>query len=401
MDNSKDEPTAADAASLICLYKLAVLLLAVLTLELVPAFSEADFHAASRRWPMDGNTIDWTTQVAAWDGAHYLYLAEVGYERGSPSCAFYPLWPLLIRLGKYLTLGDPVVAGLILANGFSIAGLWLFYRLVAGRHGAEVGFLALAFLLAFPGAIFFSVIYTEPLFFLLTMVFFLGLFQEKPGWVAITGFLLPLTRAVGVFLLLPLAWRALEKAWHDWQATMPLQGKSWKRLLRLVLVRREVWAMGAVLAGYATFFGIMYESTGNAFEAFAAQKHYANQPSIGNILNVAGFAKAFIHIDGLHTVAGSVFDRALFVLFLVCLPAIWRLDRLYFWYALGTGLVPAMSNWFFSYNRFFILCFPVFIVLARKWRGAENLWLRWLVVVLAGTVQVIFLIRYLNFFWTG
>jgi hypothetical protein len=156
-----------------------------------------------------------------------------------------------------------------------------------------------------------------------------------------------------------------------------------------------------VAAGYAGYFALMHWFTGNPWEGFEAQRHYPNQPSVGNILDLPGFLSAFIRVGALHGVTDSVIDRALFVVFVLTLPVMWRLDRRYFWWGIGAGLVPAMSNGFFSYNRFIELCFPVFIVLGH-WLGRPERW-GWLAyyLVLAGVVQVVFLIRHINFFWAG
>jgi hypothetical protein len=46
---------------------------------------------ALQRWPREGDPV-FGSHFATWDGAHYLFLSEVGYVAGASSCAFYPLW---------------------------------------------------------------------------------------------------------------------------------------------------------------------------------------------------------------------------------------------------------------------------------------------------------------------
>jgi len=88
-----------------------------------------------------------------------------------------PLWPFLIKAFSYLTLGNHLIAGLILSNVFSLIGFCLFYQLAREDCGERVANVALALMLAFPGAIFFSFVYTESLFFFLSIFFFL--FPQK------------------------------------------------------------------------------------------------------------------------------------------------------------------------------------------------------------------------------
>jgi len=374
-------------------------------------FNFQQFQAVAATWPPRGPP-NGTSQLATWDGAHYLHLAAESYRHGDPSCAFYPLWPLLIRTTAPLLGGSLLITGLLLANVFSAAGLWLFHRLVAERHGEKAAHTSLVLMLAFPGALFLSFIYTESLFFFLAMLFLWGLVAERAWLVSLAGFLLPLARPVGIFMLLPLGWHLLESGSRKWREEKPElrvakpepaqhRQAAWGRLVRAIAWQRIWLGVPAVLAGYATYFGMMYAATGNPFEGFEAQKHYPNSPSIANILNVSAFVRAFVAVDSLHSMTGSAIDRALFLLFLVTLPAVWRLDRRYFWYAIGTGLAPAMSNWFFSYSRFQILCFPVFIVLGRWLSGPEKRWLLWYYVALAGCVQIWFLMRHINFYWAG
>jgi hypothetical protein len=322
---------------------------------------------------------DPAVRLKTWDSAPYLSLATSGYEGGSRLCAFYPLWPWLIGGVSSLTSVDPLVAGLILGNALAIAGQLLFFALVGARWGLERARESLVILLLFPSAFFPCFIYTEGLFFALTMVFFWGLQRQRSAWTAVAGLLLPLTRAVGIFCLLPLAWHLYERR----------------------QVRSHGWLLLMPLLGYAAYFCFMHFATGNALEGFEAQAWYPNQPSIANILNVPGFLHALVDVGKWHGMTDSLIDRILFVVFLASLPSIWRLDKSHFWFALGTGLIPAMSNWFFSYNRFLLMCFPLFIVLAAALQGSERRWLRRYYYCVLGTLQAVFVWRHVNFQWAG
>lgn len=146
-----------------------------------------------------------------WDTRYCVRLSRDGYEAGSPSCAFYPLWPAAIRVATVITGNRPVLAALLLANALSLLGLWLLYRLVERRCGAAVSRDSLILLLAFPGALFFSFPYTESLYLVLLMLVFWSLELRRWWWLAVAGFLLPLARPVGVFIVLPLAWWLYEQ----------------------------------------------------------------------------------------------------------------------------------------------------------------------------------------------
>ena len=55
-------------------------------------FNENQFERVFQKWPLEGEA-NLASYLAAWDGAHYLELAKLGYRPGDSSCAFYPLWP--------------------------------------------------------------------------------------------------------------------------------------------------------------------------------------------------------------------------------------------------------------------------------------------------------------------
>ncbi len=332
-----------------------------------------------------------------------------------------------------------MLTSLVLANALSLVGLWLFYRLVERHCGTAISRDSLILMLAFPGALFFSFPYTESLYPPLLMVSFWGLELKRWFWVGIAGFLLPLTRAVGIFIFLPLAWYLFEMGRKAASAPDAATGGStrddeilgnnspveplncgsrrelalafldfrWSGLtsaatrLTATIMHRRWLLLLCPLLGYATYFGTMYAWTGNALEGFEAQRAYPNSPSIRNIFNVTGFLKAFLNVHTLDGMLDAVLDRGFFLLFLALLPAVWTLNRTWFWYTLLTGLIPAMSNYFLSYRRFIMVCFPLFIALG-GWLGRKDpRWLLWYFVVLLAAFQVWFLWRQINFVWAA
>ncbi len=93
--------------------------------------------------------------------------------------AFYPLWPFLIRLGSYLFGGSYLIAGLVLANLLSVLGVLVFYYLVFVTRSPREAEAATLLLLAYPGSLFFSFIYSESLFFVLSVLFFAFLHHRR------------------------------------------------------------------------------------------------------------------------------------------------------------------------------------------------------------------------------
>ena len=134
------------------------------------------------------------------DAGWYLGIAADGYHadplRFSPGggpqhdFAFYPAWPLLLRVLP----GPTEIAGAILANLLFLVAAVLVWRLFAdrfGRRDATVGTALLAFA---PAAYVFSLPYTESLFVLLAAASFL---LHRSLWRGPVGAATVLTRVAG------------------------------------------------------------------------------------------------------------------------------------------------------------------------------------------------------------
>ncbi len=193
-----------------------------------------EFVRLPQRWPRQGGPT-FASHFAGWDAGYYLSLSEDGYTAGDQACAFYPLWPLLIRWFSVLTGGNHLIAGMVLANVFSLAAWIIFYHVAARRFGEKTAWWALVLLIIFPGSLFYQFIYSEPLFFLLVMVLWLGLEQNRYGLAWSAAFLLPLTRGIGIFAVLPIAWHAFEPAgaWFKNRVGQAVRrfGPGWKSIL--------------------------------------------------------------------------------------------------------------------------------------------------------------------------
>ncbi len=363
----------------ILLVSKAVVLLAVVLAVSFAQFDTRQFRAAYAHWPPVSAGPSLSSRLGAWDAAHYLILSGQGYHAGSHSCAFYPLWPAAVHAMTFLTFGSPLVAGLLLANGLSLAALWLFYRLIEPHCGAGIAKDALVLLLASPGALFLSFPYTESLYLAMVLVFLLGLERQRYFWPCLMALLAPMTKAIGVFLVLPLAW-------HLFEQRKPL--KYWLLL-------------SAPILGYAAYFGVMLLWTGNAFEGFQAQKAFPYSPSIRNMFDWQGFSGALLNVQGLDGMMDSALDRGLFILFLVLLPLMYRLNKTWCFYTLPAGLVPAMTSYFMSYRRYILICFPVFVVLAQLLAKSKSRWPFWYYVILSVALQVWAVWQFTRFKWAG
>ena len=139
---------------------------------------------------------------ARWDAMWFLTIAEDGYD--DQRAAFFPLYPGLVRALSWL-VGEPVVAGIALSLACFFAALVLLHLLVALDHGREVAALTVVLVAVFPGALWFSAVYSEALFLLLSVGAVYAARTGRWGWAAAAGALATSTRSAGIVLLVPLA----------------------------------------------------------------------------------------------------------------------------------------------------------------------------------------------------
>jgi len=146
--------------------------------------------------------------LARWDAVWYLRIARSGYGGSDASTAFFPLYPLLVRVGGELGGGSPaalLLSAYLIALAAFLAALVLLWRLVSLELGRPLARPTLLLLAVFPAALYFGAPYSESLFLLASVGAF---YAARTGRFALAGgaaFAAAATRSAGVLLLVPLA----------------------------------------------------------------------------------------------------------------------------------------------------------------------------------------------------
>jgi hypothetical protein len=139
--------------------------------------------------------------AARWDSVWFLTIADSGYG-GGDRAAFFPLYPLLVRIGG--VLGSPLVAAIAVSCAAFVVALAALHRLAVievGEEGARWTVLSLAL---FPGALWFSAAYSESLFLMVSVGAVLAARRRRWVLAGLLGALAAATRSAGVVLLVPL-----------------------------------------------------------------------------------------------------------------------------------------------------------------------------------------------------
>jgi Mannosyltransferase (PIG-V) len=166
--------------------------------------------------------------AARWDSVWFLNIADSGYG-GGDRAAFFPLYPLLVKVGGVLC-GSALVAAIVISCAAFVVGLAVLHRLAVIEVGPDAARWAVLSLALFPGSLWFSAAYSESLFLMVSVGAVLAARQERWATAAGLGALGAATRSAGLLLVVPLgllwfdAWRAQRAQLRDgaWLAVVPV-----------------------------------------------------------------------------------------------------------------------------------------------------------------------------------
>ena len=196
------------------------------------------------------------------DALWFQRIASRGYRSDDASAAFFPLYPLTIRVVSTIPGADTAVAAALVAQASFFGALVVLYALTARELGADVARRATVYLAVFPTAFFFLAAYSESLFLLLTLLAF---WYARAGrwWPAVVpAVLVGLTRSVGVMVAAALLVEAV---------------LQWRRSRRRLLPALAAAAAPLVGLGlYATF----WAAHGDAMAPVKAQDNWQRQATL-------------------------------------------------------------------------------------------------------------------------
>ncbi len=191
--------------------------------------------------------IDFFNHFMRWDSGNFIHIARSGYtsDHGGADItrtAFFPLYPMLIRLLSWIPGLTPESSALIIGNLAGFGLIVVLYRLAKEEFNAGVGYKTVLALVLFPSAFFLIVAYNESLFLFLVLLYFYHL-RKGNWWLAgVCGLFASLTRSAGCFLCLPFLYEYLRQ--HEFRL---------KRLRLRQIVRPQVLAISLIPIGTVLF----------------------------------------------------------------------------------------------------------------------------------------------------
>jgi hypothetical protein len=311
---------------------------------------------------------------AAWDSGWYFDIASRGYHytaSGQSSIAFFPLYPLTMRLLAAPFGGSDAaiwLAGIAVSNLAFLGGLVALHDLTARVLGdREIARRTVLYLAVFPFSFFLTGVYPSGLFFLLVVLSVSAASRSRWALAGLLGGLAAITRPHGMLIGIALGLMALQG------------GSAREKLTRLLRLSPVPLAVGA----YSVYVDSL---AGDHLAWLSTQQHWGfslGHPPWRQLLNVfvsierQGFYDFFTTSND---AAFRFFHGAAALFLLAMTPAVFsRLGAPLGAWVLASLLIPLSGNFLEGIGRYGAALFPVFMVLGaiRSPRFHETLLIVW------------------------
>ena len=173
--------------------RLIFLLFALLAPSIIPL---NEGYLGNQHFP-DESYLAWIW--ANFDGRHFSDIVISGYRHFN--FAFFPLYPLMIRILDYHLIVDPPYVGIFISTACLFLAMIMLYKIIKLDYKENIAHLSLLMLAFFPLSFFYHSMYSDSLFLLLSITSFY--WARRGNWVlaGIFGGLVTLTRIAGIALL--------------------------------------------------------------------------------------------------------------------------------------------------------------------------------------------------------
>jgi Glycosyltransferase family 87 len=338
--------------------------------------AQVTVDAHDRLEPVPGSPWGLVSGVfTQWDGLWYMEIVRNGYPTSIPPnityfqlearAAFFPLFPMVVRVFDHIVPGGDTLAALSLNVILAVGGMIVVGHLARRLYDNDVAERAMVLFAVFPGSFVLSYAYAEALLILLAALCLWFLLDERWLLAGVTAALATATRPNGLALVAACAVAALIaiKRHRDW----------WSLL-----------APALAPIGFVAFQGYLWFHTDESWAWFRVQRQAWREGTSFGGTAISNTFSFFTHPLASPTDALTAVSMAALLLGLWCL---WR-KRLplpmvaYIGVVVVLMLLPATVT---ARPRFLFTAFPLFISAAAWWpRRDRAIWDLMLVTCGAG-----------------
>lgn len=328
---------------------------------------------------------------ANFDGVHYIHIARDGYHQFDQ--AFFPLYPLLVRMLSWiLPYGEKgiLMAGLILSNVFFIVGVYALYAYLKKLLTDTEALWAIVFLIAYPTAFYFSAMYTESLFLVLTAGSLYFAYKKRFLLSALLAGLSSFTRIQGVLLLIPFIFML-----YNHRKTISENAKHIFRSHALFLLSPFI--------GCAAYMVYLYYSTGDPIYFLTSQPAFSANRSTSIVL----LPQVYFRYLKIFLTADRNFQYWVSVIEFISATATLSFALWHAWiswmhkkmhdlgialFSMGHVIMPTLTGTFSSVPRYSLFAFSTFIVLS----GARSTKMKIVILIISALLQCVFAMYFIQ-----
>jgi Gpi18-like mannosyltransferase len=335
------------------------------------------------------NLPNWVWGFGNFDGVHYLRLAQNGYT-AEYTQAFFPLYPLLIRLFNFLPKNtgldlslytDPsyFYTGMLLSIVIFIPALYFLYKLWQEEYNQKISDIAILLLLSFPTAFYFGAIYSEALFLLLVVLVFWSVKKDKFILAGVFAALASATKIQGallfVFLVIEL-WNKHRRTWRDWLGVF-------------------ISPLGLVI--YMMF---LKQTVGDPLYFLTSQSAFGASRTSSLVLLPQVFYRYFKIMITVNPLTLNYFNALVEFIFtsvlIVGVVLAFKKIKFSYWvFVVLAVIMPTLTGTFSSMPRYALLAFPLLPLIAKYKRVSRY------IIIAQSLVQIVLLALFIRGYWVA
>lgn len=354
------------------------------TLELVAWWIDPFVPDGNRPYPISVPAQHLLGYWAKWDSVYYHQIIEHGYR--IDLLAFFPVFPGLVRILSFIS-NHPVLLAMIVVNLAALGTFLLLYKLARLDGDQQYANRAVMYLAIFPTSFFLISHYTESIFLVTALASFYFA-RQRSWWMAgLFGGIASLTRVTGIILFPALLVEALGQNWRG----LHLKNLS-KKQLPLLLIP----------AGLAVYIGYAWLHFASPLAFVHQQVDFGRTVTLNLFAPVLEAIHRIIEPGQFYTASATDnFNYVLFwFLFILAAGLVLKFTRpSYGILVLLMFLIPAFSGTLISINRFLLVAFPIYLMLARV--IPPNSWLERSYVFVSVLLLAVLTILFTNAQWVG
>ncbi len=316
----------------------------------------------------------WIWSFANFDGVHYLTIAKSGYSAQFTQ-VFFPVYPGIISLiSRIIQYDNFIIIGLLLSNLFFVISLIILWKLLSLDYNHNVIIWTFLFLFCFPVSFYFGSMYTESLFFMLTLSTFYLARKRKWWLVGFIGALASATKLVGLFVLPAMIWELYQCNMSNIRNTKIRGSNISQKIISILLYIKRLFFSPVVFLipmGLMLYMFYLQVRFGDWLYFWHAQPIFGAERTSGQLIFLPQviwrYLKIFLTVSTYTEkfwIAVTEFSLTIIALALLVFAYKSKVRMSYIIFSVISLTVPTLTGTLSSMPRYILVIFPIYISLS-------------------------------------